>query len=158
MSATTASTTTGPTHGTDRTRCERSSRTPTVRPRCCGPPSVDVPAIAADEVLVEVHAAGLDRGVWHLMTGTPYLVRLRLRAAPAQAPRPRPRRRRPGGRRRRRRSPGSASGDEVFGIAAGSFAEYAAAKEGKLALQAGRPHARAGGRRDRSPGSPRCRR
>ncbi len=34
------------------------------------------PAIAAGEVLVRVHAAGLDRGVWHLMTGLPYPVRL----------------------------------------------------------------------------------
>jgi NADPH:quinone reductase-like Zn-dependent oxidoreductase len=29
-----------------------------------------------DQVLVRVHAAGLDRGVWHVMTGLPYLVRL----------------------------------------------------------------------------------
>jgi NADPH:quinone reductase-like Zn-dependent oxidoreductase len=28
-----------------------------------------------DEVLIGVHAAGVDRGVWHLMTGRPYLVR-----------------------------------------------------------------------------------
>jgi NADPH:quinone reductase-like Zn-dependent oxidoreductase len=28
-----------------------------------------------DEVLVRVHAAGLDRGVWHVMTGLPYLIR-----------------------------------------------------------------------------------
>ena len=34
------------------------------------------PAVEADQVLVEVHAAGVDRGVWHLMTGMPYLVRL----------------------------------------------------------------------------------
>ena len=35
-----------------------------------------------NEVLVRVHAAGVDRGVWHLMTGLPYLTRLafRLRA------------------------------------------------------------------------------
>jgi NADPH:quinone reductase-like Zn-dependent oxidoreductase len=32
---------------------------------------VDAPQIAADEVLVRVHAAGLDRGTWHLMTGSP---------------------------------------------------------------------------------------
>ena len=37
---------------------------------------IDRPAIDADEVLIEVHAAGVDRGVWHLMTGLPYLVRL----------------------------------------------------------------------------------
>jgi NADPH:quinone reductase-like Zn-dependent oxidoreductase len=34
------------------------------------------PEIAASEVLLRVHAAGLDRGAWHLMTGTPYLLRL----------------------------------------------------------------------------------
>src|SRR5688572_27758839 len=28
------------------------------------------------EVLVRVHAAGLDRGTWHLMTGRPYLMRI----------------------------------------------------------------------------------
>jgi len=28
-----------------------------------------------DEVLVRVHAGGLDRGVWHVMTGLPYLIR-----------------------------------------------------------------------------------
>ncbi|MEL7158803.1 MAG: NAD(P)-dependent alcohol dehydrogenase, partial [Actinomycetota bacterium] len=38
--------------------------------------TVDRPTIKADEVLVEVVAAGLDRGVWHLVTGLPYLVRL----------------------------------------------------------------------------------
>src|SRR3990170_5954855 len=33
------------------------------------------PDIADNEVLVRVHAAGLDRGTWHLMTGKPYLQR-----------------------------------------------------------------------------------
>ena len=27
-------------------------------------------------MLIEVHAAGIDRGVWHLMTGEPYLIRV----------------------------------------------------------------------------------
>src|SRR5215470_12511120 len=36
---------------------------------------IDRPAIGADEVLVKVRAAGVDPGVWHLMTGLPYLVR-----------------------------------------------------------------------------------
>ena len=36
------------------------------------------PEVADNEVLLRVHAAGLDRGVWHLMTGRPYLVRLAL--------------------------------------------------------------------------------
>ena len=34
------------------------------------------PEIAADEVLVRVHAAGMDRGTWHTMTGRPYLMRI----------------------------------------------------------------------------------
>src|SRR5215475_8877614 len=36
---------------------------------------IDRPAIGADEVLVKVRAAGVDPGVWHLMSGLPYLVR-----------------------------------------------------------------------------------
>ena len=90
-----------------------------------------VPAIADDEVLVRVEAAGLDRGTWHLLTGQPYLVRLAIGL-------------------RRPREPvlgrdvagtvlatGSAVkrfavGDPVFGVATGSFAEYAKAKERKL--------------------------
>jgi NADPH:quinone reductase-like Zn-dependent oxidoreductase len=34
------------------------------------------PAPADGEVLVRVRAAGLDRGVWHVMAGLPYLVRV----------------------------------------------------------------------------------
>src|SRR4051794_18018258 len=34
------------------------------------------PTIGAEEVLVQVHAAGLDRGTEHLMTGKPYAMRL----------------------------------------------------------------------------------
>src|SRR5690349_9215095 len=34
------------------------------------------PRPGAGEVLVEVRAAGIDRGTWHLMTGRPYLIRL----------------------------------------------------------------------------------
>jgi len=37
---------------------------------------IDRPVIGADEVLVRVHAAGLDRGTWHLMTGLPYAARM----------------------------------------------------------------------------------
>ena len=34
-------------------------------------------SVAGDaDVLVRVHAAGVDQGVWHLMTGTPYVMRL----------------------------------------------------------------------------------
>ena len=37
---------------------------------------IALPEIAEREVLVKVHAAGLDRGTWHVMTGLPYLGRL----------------------------------------------------------------------------------
>ncbi len=93
--------------------------------------SVPRPAVGADEVLVQVHAAGLDRGVVHAMRGTPYVGRLSfgLRS---------PKRPVLGldvsgvvasvGSRVSRFQPG----DEVYGIAHGSFAEYAAASESKL--------------------------
>jgi NADPH:quinone reductase-like Zn-dependent oxidoreductase len=94
---------------------------------------VDRPMIGDDEVLVRVHAAGMDRGTWHLMAGLPYLFRVA------------------GGGLRRPKSPiagldlaGTVAavganvtrfgvGDEVFGIGKGSFAEYARAREDKLA-------------------------
>ena len=47
-----------------------------------GPPDVlelreiDTPVAGDDEVLVRVHPAVLDQGVWHLMAGLPYLVRV----------------------------------------------------------------------------------
>ncbi len=90
------------------------------------------PEPSGDEVLVRVHATGLDRGQWHVMTGRPYLLRL---VAGVRGP----------------RNPvmgldmagtvvkaGPAvtrfsAGDEVFGFGRGTFAEYAAAREGKLA-------------------------
>src|SRR5919198_3406823 len=37
---------------------------------------VDKPVAGEGEVLVRVHAAGLDQGVWHLMAGMPYVMRL----------------------------------------------------------------------------------
>jgi NADPH:quinone reductase-like Zn-dependent oxidoreductase len=90
------------------------------------------PVLAAGEVLVQVRAAGVDRGTWHMMAGQPYLMRLGF-----------------GFRGPRSRVPGMdvagtvvatgpgvtrfAAGDEVFGVARGSFAEYAAAREDKLA-------------------------
>jgi NADPH:quinone reductase-like Zn-dependent oxidoreductase len=94
--------------------------------------------VAADlsehEVLLSVRAAGLDRGTWHIMAGLPYLGRLAFGV-------------------RRPRNPvlgldvagtvvavGSAvtrfaAGDEVFGFGKGTFAEYAVAREDKLALK-----------------------
>jgi NADPH:quinone reductase-like Zn-dependent oxidoreductase len=91
------------------------------------------PAIGDDEVLIQVRAAAVDRGTWHLMAGQPYLMRLLGF----------------GFRGPRNKVPGLdvagtvvtvgqavtrfAVGDEVFGIARGSFAEFAAAREGTLA-------------------------
>src|SRR2546423_15052898 len=37
---------------------------------------VDPPAVAENEVLLRAHAAGVDQGVWHLMTGMPYVMRM----------------------------------------------------------------------------------
>ena len=94
---------------------------------------IDKPEIADGEVLLRVHAAGVDRGVWHLMTGLPYPIRLagyglRVPKTPV-----------PGmdvagvveavGRAVTRFRPG----DEVFGIGKGAFAECARASESKLA-------------------------
>jgi NADPH:quinone reductase-like Zn-dependent oxidoreductase len=94
---------------------------------------IDKPEIADDEVLVRVHAAGVDRGVWHLMTGLAYPIRLAgygLRAPKTPVP---------GmdlagvveavGNNVTRFRPA----DEVFGIGKGAYAEYARAPENKLA-------------------------
>ena len=37
---------------------------------------IEKPQPGDDELLIRVHAAGVDPGVWHLMTGLPYLVRV----------------------------------------------------------------------------------
>jgi NADPH:quinone reductase-like Zn-dependent oxidoreductase len=37
---------------------------------------VDKPVGRDGEVLLRVHAAGVDQGVWHLMVGMPYVMRL----------------------------------------------------------------------------------
>jgi NADPH:quinone reductase-like Zn-dependent oxidoreductase len=93
---------------------------------------VPVPGVAAGEVLVRVHAAGLDRGTWHLMTGRPYLVRL---AFGLRGPRnPVPGRDVAG----TVEAVGSAVtrfrvGDEVFGVGRASFAQFCVVREDKLA-------------------------
>jgi NADPH:quinone reductase-like Zn-dependent oxidoreductase len=90
------------------------------------------PAIGEQDVLLRVHAAGVDRGVWHLMTGLPYPARL---ACGIRAPRTRVRGREVAGRVEATGAAVTALhvGDEVFGIAEGSFAQYASARPGKLA-------------------------
>ena len=95
---------------------------------------IERPTIGAGEVLIEVRAAGLDRGTWHLMAGLPYAVRpISGLRAPKQPV--------PGfdvagvvvevGSAVTHFQPG----DEVFGIAKGSYAEFAPAREDKLALK-----------------------
>ena len=85
-------------------------------------------------VLIEVAAAGIDKGTWHLLTGRPLMMRL---ATGLRAP--------------RRVVPGLdlagrvvavgegvtrfEVGDEVFGIGEGSLAQYASAREDKLTLR-----------------------
>ena len=97
--------------------------------------SAPVPTPGEGEVLLEVHAAGVDRGVWHLATGRPLVMRaigfgLRAPKQPIQ---------------------GTdvagvvvavgagvtrfAVGDHVFGTADGSFAQYAVARVDRLAVK-----------------------
>ncbi|HEX7164257.1 MAG TPA: NAD(P)-dependent alcohol dehydrogenase [Trebonia sp.] len=95
------------------------------------------PAVAANEVLVRVHAAGVDRGTWHMMAGQPYIMRVLGF----------------GFRGPKNQVPGMdvagtvaavgsavtrfAVGDEVLGVGRGTFAEYAAAPEAKLVRKPG---------------------
>ena len=94
---------------------------------------VEVPGIGSGDVLVRVHAAGVDPGVWHLMTGLPYLVRLM--GFGLRTPRTRVRGSDVAGRVEAVGSKVTAfrPGDEVFGTCEGSFAEYARAAEDRLA-------------------------
>ena len=94
---------------------------------------IDKPEIEDEDVLVRVHVAGVGREVWHVMTGLPYPIRLAgygLRAPKnpvigsdvagvVEAV----------GKNVTRFQPG----DEVFGLGKGSFADYARAREDKLA-------------------------
>ena len=36
---------------------------------------IDTPDVGNDEVLIRVHASSVNAGDWHMMTGTPYLIR-----------------------------------------------------------------------------------
>ncbi len=91
------------------------------------------PAIGDDEVLVRVAAASVDRGTWHVMAGLPYLMRAAgfgVRTPKATNP----------GRCLAgtvesvgKNVTGFLPGDEVFGTSERSFAEYVAAKPGRLA-------------------------
>ncbi|RKR19833.1 NAD(P)-dependent alcohol dehydrogenase [Arthrobacter oryzae] len=96
---------------------------------------VDAPVPGDDDVLIRVKAAGVDQGVWHLMTGLPYLTRAI--GFGLTKPKTRIRGRALAGLVEAvgRNVVGFRPGDEVYGTCEGSFAEYACAKEGKLALK-----------------------
>jgi NADPH:quinone reductase-like Zn-dependent oxidoreductase len=94
---------------------------------------IEKPTVGDDDVLVRVHAAGLDQGVWHVTAGLPYLVRIAgigLRA---------PKNPVPGSDAAGRveaigaNVTGFQPGDEVFGTCRGSFAEYACGRADRLA-------------------------
>lgn len=93
---------------------------------------IERPEPADHEVLVRVHAAGLDRGTWHLMAGKPYLMRI------AGLGLRKPKDRVPGRDLAGTVAavgagvPGLVVGDEVYGVGRGSFAEYAVARADKL--------------------------
>ncbi|MFG1708017.1 NAD(P)-dependent alcohol dehydrogenase [Nonomuraea sp. M3C6] len=93
---------------------------------------IDRPVTGDDDVLVHVHAAGLDQGAIHLMTGMPYLMRL---GSGFRAPKRRVRGRELAGRVEAvgKNVTRFKPGDEVFGIGEGSCAEYACARQSKLA-------------------------
>ena len=96
--------------------------------------TIDRPGVGERDVLVRVHAAGLDRGTWHLMVGKPYLLRLVFGMRGPKQP-----------------VPGHdvagtvaaigsavtsfAVGDHVYGFGNGTFAEYTVAREDKLAIK-----------------------
>jgi NADPH:quinone reductase-like Zn-dependent oxidoreductase len=96
---------------------------------------IETPVVGDDDVLVRVHAAGVEIGIWHVMTGMPYLLRvmgfgLRKPKVPVRG------RDIAGvveavGKNVTRFKPK----DEVFGTADGSFAEYASAPQGRLAMK-----------------------
>jgi NADPH:quinone reductase-like Zn-dependent oxidoreductase len=92
---------------------------------------IEEPIVGEEEVLVRVHAAGCGPDVWHVMTGQPYFARLMLGL------------RRPKIGVRGGDVAGTVEaagrsvtrfqrGDEVMGIAVGSFAELAIARADKL--------------------------
>jgi NADPH:quinone reductase-like Zn-dependent oxidoreductase len=94
---------------------------------------VDRPVVGDGDVLVRVYGAGVDPGVWHLMTGRPYLVRVM--GYGLRTPKVGIRGRDVAGRVE---AVGNnvtqvQPGEEVFGIGEGSFAEYVSARPDKLA-------------------------
>jgi NADPH:quinone reductase-like Zn-dependent oxidoreductase len=98
------------------------------------PREISQPPTGEEEVLVRVRAAGVDPGVWHLMTGQPYLVRAF--GFGLRKPKVAVRGRDLAGTVEAvgARVTGLKPGDEVYGTCeSGSFAEYATARQDRLA-------------------------
>lgn len=96
---------------------------------------IERPEVEDDEVLVCVHAAGVDPGVWHLMTGLPYLIRIA--GYGFRAPKSPVRGNDLAGRVEALGKDVTQFrvGDEVYGTSDGTFAEYVSAKASKVALK-----------------------
>jgi len=90
---------------------------------------IDKPVAGDDDVLARVHAAGVDPGVWHVMTGLPYLIRIM--GYGLRAPKTRVRGFDVAGRVEAvgKNVTRFEVGDDVFGMCNGSFAEYACVKQ-----------------------------
>lgn len=94
---------------------------------------IAVPVPRANEVLLRVKAAGVDPGVWHLMTGRPYLARVM--GFGVRRPKTRVKGRDVAGVVEAVGSgvTGFSVGDEVYGYCEGSFAEYVCARADRIA-------------------------
>jgi NADPH:quinone reductase-like Zn-dependent oxidoreductase len=93
---------------------------------------VDVPIAGKDEVLLRVGAASAFIGDWHVMTGTPYAIRL---VSGLRAPKQRVRGQDVAGTIEVLGDgvTGFRVGEEVFGVGVGTFAEYTTARPNRLA-------------------------
>ena len=89
---------------------------------------VEKPVAGDDDLLIRVHAAGVDPGVWHLMTGLPYLVRIM--GFGFSAPKVRVRGRDVAGivEAVGKNVTQFEPGDAVYGVCDGTFAEFACAR------------------------------
>ena len=94
---------------------------------------VDVAEVGPEDVLVQVRAAGVDAGVWHLMAGSPYV--MRILGFGLRAPKVRTRGLEVAGvvEKVGAQVTQLRPGDKVFGTCGGSFAEYAIARHSTLA-------------------------
>jgi NADPH:quinone reductase-like Zn-dependent oxidoreductase len=93
---------------------------------------VETPVAGHGEVLIRVIAASAFIGDWHVMTGTPYAIRL---VSGLRKPKQRVRGQDVAGTIEAIGDEVTAfrSGDEVFGVGNGTFAEYATARSDKIA-------------------------